>query len=241
MPKAPDWLLRDVNDAPHLIEDSPQFRKLENQRNEKNMRSAIDMAMEQIRIETEDQQRKAAQASILEMQKMSPVPSAMEGTTKFFDDEGDDGMQPLPEDSGSRYIPGPQDFDTPPMAAAGTEQEANPGMPSYDEDPVATVQIIAQTLGITPQQVAALSMLGEDIRRNYTPEEQTPPQGPMAQPATGNPEMPMPLSGPSGPPPGPVPPPMPPPMAPGAPNPANPAMPPPGPAPMPLAGPPPVV
>ncbi len=187
MAKAPDWLANMLNSSPDLVEDSPQFRQKHQDMQKTNLVKAANSALDIVKDRTRQSELETVKAQMQMIQDMTPTPVPLSGPDDTFFDEAPAEMStPL-----SPNIPGPNDFDVanpqpqaiPPPDPSMADTNTQPQMPQMDE--VAEIQRIAQETGLTPQQVAAMTLLGKDIDRL----EKEGAIGPPPQP-------PMPLEGP---------------------------------------------
>jgi hypothetical protein len=203
MARAPDWLLNMVNDSPHLVEDSPQYRAQQQTTQMDNLHKAAGEAMDAVDAETQAMDRQTAQQRMAMLDQMTPKPTPLAGPgDAYFPDLGD---APTPM---SPKVPGPSEFSASPSAPDQGTSPVEP--PTLSDDPMTEVQRISQTTGIPPQMVAGMVLLGQDIAKLEEHHEQPgnptlPQDAPPPPPASPGPP-PMPLAGP---PPGPPPEPQP--------------------------------
>jgi hypothetical protein len=196
----PDWLANKVSTAPGLVDDSPEYRKLEQEKQMSNLNQAANAAMKQIQIQTQGEQQKAIDMGTQQIKAMQPVKSPVQDIPVLS-----------PEATQPTHVPTQDEFnitggaENQPMQP---QQQQQPGL-TDDSDPAQMVQHIAETLGLNVQQVAALALLGGDIRKV---EEQKALMQNLQQPSQ---PAPMPQN------PSPAPPPMP--QAPPMPTEMNPA------------------
>lgn len=200
MPKIQDWILNGMNSDENLVEDSPQFRSANQDRQKQNLIKASEEAMRLVkekgdRMEKDSlrQTREALdqvtaqrqqvdldtyqqQADMVE--RMTPIPVPLSGPdAQFFEKTPDTVSTPLTPNIPTRAdfgVDDPSDPIPPPDPALAP---VDPTM-TPEQDEVAQVEMIAQTLGMTPQQVAAMVLLGKDINR-IEKETPTPPPPPM--------------------------------------------------------------
>lgn len=160
MPRMPDWLANMMNTADNLVEDSPEFRRQEQESQVKNLENATNQALRQLKLRNQEEQRKTVMMQQSALDRMTPVTNPMEkNQTPFFGNIND-------LSGGAPAVPTSDDFANTPVDTT-TQPNTPPEVssPPGQEDPVAIVNRIAQTLGIPAQQVAAMALLGQDIRK----------------------------------------------------------------------------
>lgn len=192
MPYVPDFLLNMTSTASNLVDDSPEFRRTEQETQKKNLTSAANQAMKQIRERTDAMNTQNDMMTNQTELKSQPVENPITNPN-LFTEEDKQRMSPA--------VPPPEEFNI-----QLSQEQAPPPMPPGGEDPVQSVHHIAQTLGLTVQQVAAIAMLGQDVRSDQ--ESQLAQQNIMQQrQPVPPPTPPGPMPPTLGPPPGPPPPP----------------------------------
>lgn len=154
MPKAPDWLLNWSATQPNLIDDSPQFRQKETEMQRNNLVRATNQALRAVNQRTQDMAIDTGTKNLEMMHQMMPIYPLVGPYDPYFEEN----------DVRSRKVPTDAEFDTQPIVEPSPmdpmQQDTRTQMP---EDPSAVVQQIADTLGLTPQQVASMALLGQDI------------------------------------------------------------------------------
>lgn len=199
MPKAPDWLLQMTDKADGLVDDSPQFRQVEQAGQKANLTKASMEALQQMRQRNIEQQTQGAMQSMQALQgaqqqidRMTPNQTPT-SRTPFFNPNDFREVPPASEFSSNPQVIPPPDLSEPPTT---TSPEAEMAAPSdlqgmEGENLAQTVQQIADVTGLSPQVVAMMSLLGKDIAQSeqegtatYSPEPLAPP------PPTPIPQMP---------------------------------------------------
>lgn len=223
MPKAPDWLLQMTNDASGLVEDSPQYRKAENQHQTANLANASREALGMVQNQTLDAQKAAAAAGIQALKsgkdhiaRMTPTPTPLMGPSSSMMSKPQTSNVPPPEEfTSSPNVTPPPDV-APTVTPGDPAAVADPNQPletDPNENIQDTIMQIAQASGLSPQTVAMMTMMGKDIERNMKESGQDTPE-PAPEPTLPSPAPTQPNFGINTPPTAPVPPPVTPPPSP---------------------------
>lgn len=186
MAKIPDWLANSMAKDSALIDDSPQFRALEQARQKGNLMKAADTAMEEVDKRIKQDEFDTLKARLETRAMATPFPVPLSGPNNEL--LGDSGPAPV--------IPGPDEFSSEPILAEETanqpslldEIQATPPTEDIaDPNVLASVQKIASVTGLSPDKVALMTLLGKEIAKT----QQT--QSPTPLPTN----LPTPLGGPS--------------------------------------------
>lgn len=186
MARGPDWLFNKMSTDTSLIDDSPQFRKLEQSRQKQNLSRAASSAMQEIDKRIAQTQQETMQTRLEKEALATPFPVPLSGPE-----------DPLFEAAPAPTIPGPDEFDSAPILAEDQalqddflppEDDSISPDPSYDV--AASVQHISDVTGIPVDKVALMTLLGKDIAR-VQEQAQNAPMPPTP------PQLPTPLEGPT--------------------------------------------
>lgn len=227
MPKAPDWLLNISASAPDLVEDSPQYRAEEESTQVDNLGKATDEAARQLREQVQQAQlehiaameaaaeRIQAQTDIKRQQQLAEQQAQLQHTQEMTKRVQEATAQKKQEQlvgleqQKNQVMDQTQQLDSVALEAPGTPP---PGFyPGEDTstpmDPSQAVLQLSKNLGLSPQVVASMVIIGEDLDRldrEGKLQKETPPWhaeaqaaeqqalAPIASPTPG----PVPLAGP---------------------------------------------
>ena len=192
MARAPDWLLNSMSNEKSLIDDSPQFRKLEQSRQKQNLSRAAASAMQEVDKRIAQTEQETMQTRLEREALATPFPVPLSGP-----------KDPLFETAPVPTIPGPDEFDSSPILAEDQAMQDDflpPEDDSISPDPnydvAASVQRISDVTGIPVDKVALMTLLGKDIARIQAEAQNSPPTMPPPVATPVDPSIPTPLEGP---------------------------------------------
>ena len=186
MARVQDWLLNSMAKDTNLIDDSPQFRALEQARQKGNLTRAANTAMREVDKRIQQTEMDTLRTNMETQAKAAPFPVPLSGPDN-----------PMFAPESAPLVPGADEFSSNPITAEDeanrlskfdTEEDANIASPEV----IQSVQNIAAITGLPIEKVALMTLLGKDIARTQIDQPVAPPTIP---PDTSN--MPVPLGGPS--------------------------------------------
>lgn len=191
MARMPDWLGNTLNSDDGLVEDSPQFRQQYQKMQKDNLIKASNSALDAVRAKVRQSELDSVRSQIESIKAMTPKTAPLVGP----DDPLFAPTSPEENTALTPNLPSQSDFDVdmtaPPVAPPDPAMNQMPPEMSAEENEVAEVEKIARETGMSPQQVAAMVLLGKDINgiESTTPPTTAPPPSAL--------DMPMPLAGPT--------------------------------------------